>query len=116
MQIELAMRKVLVLLLMIPAMLSCEEVVPKGYYRAKITRDTAEFCTLVSRVKGSKTNGELDKYEYIYIKNLPEELKAIGAEFYFKSWEEVETPGCLANTYSPHLTINIHNISTKRPK
>ncbi len=90
-----------------------EVIPPTGYYKAKIT---GRFCTLAAQVKGSKTSSELDKYEYIYIVNIPEELSFIGAEFYFEKFEKVDPPICLGNTYSPHLTISVGSIFIKQPK
>lgn len=90
-----------------------EDIAPEGYYKAKIT---GKFCTLAVQVKGGKTTRELDKYEYIYIKNLPEELSFVGAEFYFEKFEKADGPICLGNTYSPNLTITVDSIFTKPPK
>lgn len=102
-------------LIIILLFLSCngDNVIPEGYYKVSIT---GESCRLIAQIKGSKTTRELDKYKYLYIKNLPEELEVIGAEFYFKGWEEAEPPtACLGNTHFPDLTINVNNISLQKP-
>lgn len=86
-----------------------EDIIPEGYYKAKIT---GNFCTLVTQVKGSKTTRELDQYEYIYIKNLPEELSFVGAEFYFEKYEKTDPHICLGNTIGPHVTITVDSTFT----
>lgn len=90
-----------------------EAIAPASYYKAKIT---GRFCTLAAQVKGDKVTSELDKYEYIYVANLPEELGFIGAEFYFEKFKKVDPPICLGNTYSPQLTILVDSIFLSPPK
>lgn len=109
------MKKIALIVLTLIVFLGCDRKnpVPKGYYRATIT---GHECTPVVQVKGNESTKELDKYEYIYIKNLPDSLNFIGTEFYFKNYDESEAPICLAIYRGPHFTINTYNISFKTPK
>lgn len=112
--IEFLGLKIMSFVVILSILSSCKdkEIVPKGYYKAQIT---GQACTLIAQVKGGNEAKELDKYEYIHIKNLPREVSFIGAEFYFQQFEETTPPFCLANTISPHITINVSHISMSKP-
>lgn len=109
--------KTIILTIMISCLLlltNCDSnnPIPEGYYKATIT---GYECTPVVQVKGSQSTKELDKYDYIYIKNLPDSLNFIGTEFYFKSYDESEAPICLAIYQGPHFTINSYHFFSKIP-
>lgn len=110
------MKKMWIVALMIPVILSCNEVTPPGYYNAKIA---GEACTLIAQVRGGKDVKELDKYDYIDIINIPQNLRYVGAEFYFKTYQISTEPVFCNLTNSslpPSLRIEINEISTGKPK
>lgn len=101
--------------LMIPVILSCNEVTPQGYYNVKIA---GEACTLVAQVRGGKDVKELDKYDYIDIVNIPQNLHYVGAEFYFKTYQISTEPvycNLVNSSLLPSLRIEVNEVSVQKP-
>ncbi len=103
------------LALLIPIILSCNEVTPQGYYNAKIA---GEACTLIAQVRGGKDVKELDKYDYIDIINIPQNLRYVGADFYFKTYQISTEPvfcNLAGSSLQPSLRIEINEVSVQKP-
>lgn len=108
------MKKLLIFVLFLPVLVSCNEVIPEGYYNAKIV---GEACALIVQVRGGKNAKELDSYDYIEIKNIPQNLRYVGADFYFESYTEAISQAICSGTQvypPPNITINIDGISTRK--
>lgn len=108
------MKKILASFLIVPIMLSCNEVIPEDYYNAKIV---GEACALIVQVRGGKNARELDAYDYIEIKNIPQNLRYVGADFYFESYTEDISQAICTGTQvypPPNITISVEGISTRK--